>query len=128
AHRLRVGAELVRAAPARDQEGVEIVCLYIFERLVDSGFHLAFVALDLGPGFESDDRYLVAGLAEGAIGLFELGILELRPEHASNLHPIPPPSNWSGKNHLTLISSRVCPDGPVGKFKIGRASCRDGVL
>ena len=79
-------AELVRARAAGDEEGVEVVRLYISERPVDGGLDLALVALELGARLQADDRDLISCLPEGVVRIFELGVLELGAEHTGDLH------------------------------------------
>src|SRR5438105_7023961 len=118
-HRLVVGAELVRAPPAGDEQGIEFLRLYILERPVDLRRDLALTALKLGPGLEPDDGDRMTRLAERVVRLLELGILEFGPQHTRNFHGVPP---WKfvPENHLT----RVCPERPVGKSNIACNSNR----
>src|SRR2546422_1216449 len=107
-HRLVVGPELVRAPPARDEQGIEILRLYILERLVDLRRDLALIALKLGPGLESDDGDRMTRLAERVVWLLELGILEFGPQHASNLHAIPPWKLVPEKPPYAGLSRAIC--------------------
>src|SRR5207302_6901354 len=90
AHGLVVRSQLVRAAAARDEQGVEVVRPHVLERPVGPGLDLALVTLELRAGLGAHDRYLVPRLSERVKRFFELRVLESGTENTGDSHATPP--------------------------------------